>query len=459
MMTENISLADKPTTLGQNLAYACSEIACNPIYTIIVSFLVYFYTDIIGIDAGIVGTIILVSKIFDGISDIIAGNIIDHTHTKAGSARPWFLWLAVPVALSYVILFTVPNCGTIGRILYIFISYNLVSTVIYTMMNAAMGALPTFMTRNRDSRSVMMSIRFLVAGLVQLGLMLTILPLVEKLGGGQSGWIKAAAILGTVSLVVLLSVYAIAKETTNEDGAAEDNDVPLWTAIKVLLQNKYWIMGLLMYFFGILIQVATLTVGVYYSKYVLNDVNMQTNMTLYYFLPALIIMFVLPFVLKNGISKRKMCFASAFILIIGSLLSMIDAGGIFFIIGLGLRGIGFGVLSSLLPGMMLETIVYGEWKTGYSIPGVSVTALGVGQKVGSGIGTALMGLVLAACGYDGLAATQPASAVRAIDFIYIFVPAIMAVVLIIILYFYKLDYEYPRYVKEVEERRARKAMR
>jgi len=160
-MTENISLADKPTTLGQNLAYACSEIACNPIYTIIVSFLVYFYTDIVGIDAGIVGTIILVSKIFDGISDIIAGNIIDHTHAKAGSARPWFLWLAVPVAFSYVILFTVPNCGTIGKILYIFISYNLVSTVIYTMMSAAMGALPTFMTRNRDSRSVMMSIRFL----------------------------------------------------------------------------------------------------------------------------------------------------------------------------------------------------------------------------------------------------------------------------------------------------------
>ena len=107
-MSEKLSSA-KPTSLKTNIVYALSDVACNPIYSIMLVFLVYFYTDVVGIDPGIVGTIILVSKVFDGISDIIAGNIIDHTHTKAGSARPWYLWLAIPVALSYVILFAVPD--------------------------------------------------------------------------------------------------------------------------------------------------------------------------------------------------------------------------------------------------------------------------------------------------------------------------------------------------------------
>lgn len=99
----------------------------------------------------------------DGISDIVAGNVIDHTHKKSGTVRPWYLRLAIPMAFSYIILFTVPNWSTGGKIAYVFISYNLVSTVIYTLMNAAMATFPVFLTQNCASRSIMTTVRLFVA--------------------------------------------------------------------------------------------------------------------------------------------------------------------------------------------------------------------------------------------------------------------------------------------------------
>lgn len=454
-MSEKLSSA-KPTSLKTNIVYALSDVACNPIYSIMLVFLVYFYTDVVGIDPGIVGTIILVSKVFDGISDIIAGNIIDHTHTKAGSARPWYLWLAIPVALSYVILFAVPDWSTGGKIAYIFISYNLVSTVVYTMINAAMAAFPTFLTKHRESRSVMATIRLLFACAAQMGLLMVILPVVEMLGGGQSGWIKASVILGTISALLLVFIYYNTEEVSTGD-EKEVNDIPLMTAIKALMHNKYWFLTLLLYFIGMLIQVATMTVGVYYAKYVLMDINLQANLNTYFLLPNLIILVMVPFLFNKGISKQKLCIVGAFFILGGTVVGMLSPTGMGFIASLALRGFGFAFEAGGTTAMVIETVVYGEWKTGYNIPGVTLTVTCVGQKVASGVGTALLGFIMTACGYNGLAEVQPASAINAINFMYMIVPGILAVVLIIGLYFYKLERDYPKYVKELEERHAQKA--
>ena len=454
-MTKIIRTASTPTTLGENIAYGLSEVACNPIYTIMLAFLVYFYTDVVGVNAGVVGTIILVSKVLDGISDIIAGNIIDHTHTKAGSARPWNLWLAIPIALSYVVLFTVPNCGTTGKVLYIFISYNLVSTVVYTLMNAAMSALPAFITEHGTSRSLMMSIRLFIGCIVQMILLLFTHQFVAMLGGGQIGWIKLAAILGAIAAATLVYIYC----NTNEMAAGDkkvDDDVPLFIAVKSLLQNKYWFLYLLMNFFGVIAQLAVLTVGTYYAKYILNDLNMQTMITLYFYIAVLLSLFITPFLLGRGISKRLLALSGAALLAIGSLAAMAFPSGNGFVISLMVRGFGFGVLSSSTPGMLFETIAYGEWKTGYNITSVNVTANCVGQKIGSGVGTSILGITLALFGYDGLAAAQPTSALRAISFFYIAVPAIMAVLIIICLWLFKLEKDYPRYIEELNLRHAQK---
>ena len=94
--------SNRVVSFGEKVSYGITEIACNPMYTIFCSFLVFFYTDVIGVNAAAVGTIILISRIFDGFSDIIAGNIVEHTHAKSGSARPWILRIAIPLGISYV---------------------------------------------------------------------------------------------------------------------------------------------------------------------------------------------------------------------------------------------------------------------------------------------------------------------------------------------------------------------
>ena len=454
--TMNANNANAPTTLKTNLLYALSSVAENPLFTLMMGFLTFFYTDTIGINPAIVGTILMVSRFMDGISDLIAGNIVDHTHTKYGQARPWFLRLMIPVAFAYVVLFTVPNCGTAGKIAYIFISYNLVSTVIYTMFKAAQAVYPTFLTKNRVSRSIMSTMYLFGACAAQMILMMFGIRFVEALGGGQSGWIKFAAILGAIAGAIMLIIFLFTKEMNDgEEEVKQQENVPFKTAILSLLKNKYWFILLATFFAGVIIQVCTLTDGVYYAKYVLNDLGMQTNLTLYFLFPNLVIMLFLPGLYKKGISKKKLCMIGAVLLLIGKGIGIAFPAGIGFIVGLAIRGVGYAMNACCQTAMVFETMVYGEWKTGYNVPGVTMTATGAAQKLGSGIGAALLGITLAKFGYDGMAEVQPAAAVGAINVIYMIVPAVLAVVWLILFYFYKLDEDYPRYVKELEERHAK----
>ena len=191
-------------SLKQQFMYAFQEIGSNPIYTITLSFLTFFYTDVLGINAGIVGVIILISKFMDGISDIWAGNLIDHTHTKQGSARPWIMRSALLLALAYVFLFTVPNVALVGKIIYIFISYNFAMTIAFTLLNAAVNALPIYMTDDSKSRSSAYSIRMIFAGLVQAIFSLVFLNIVKAMGDDQVAWIKVSVILGIISFFACL---------------------------------------------------------------------------------------------------------------------------------------------------------------------------------------------------------------------------------------------------------------
>ena len=214
-----LSPADRPIPMRRQLAYALNELASNPIYTISLSFLTFFYTDVLGMEVGLVGLIILVSKIFDGISDLWAGNLIDHTHTKSGSARPWVLRSAVLMAAAYVLLFAVPDCGTLGKAVYIFVTYNFAMTIAFTILNCAINALPVYMSNHSASRASAYSIRMIFAGLVQMIFSMLCLNIVDALGGGQRGWILMAAIFATISFVVCVLVYFGTRETVTEYAA------------------------------------------------------------------------------------------------------------------------------------------------------------------------------------------------------------------------------------------------
>ena len=451
---------DRPIPMRQQFAYALNELASNPVYTITLSFLTFFYTDVLGLNAAVVGIVILISKLFDGISDLWAGNLIDHTHTKNGSARPWILRSAVPMGLCYVLLFTVPDIGNAGKIIYIFVTYNFAMTFAFTIMNCAINALPVYMSNHSASRASAYSIRMIFAGIVQLVVSMIILPMVDAMGGGQKGWILMSAVLGTISFLICVAVYFGTKENVSypaEKGSGEKLDVPFKTAIASVLHNKYWFIVLGMILIIVFHQVATLTVGVYYAKYILFDEKLAGNLVLYHHLGSAVGMLAMPFILKKNISKRNAVLTATLVMIAGSVIAVIKCSGVYLVISLALRGCGFGIVNSLYYGMLADSVEYGEWKTGIRAAAVTTSASSVGQKLGAGIGTAIMGLVLNAAGYNGLLSAQPEAALKAINIIFVHVPLVLYIVLLVLVLSYRLDKELPGIKQDLAERHSKGA--
>ena len=147
----------------ERFSYGCGDFGCN-IYTAMSAFLLFYYTDYAKVSALAVGTIMMVSRIFDGISDIIMGVIVDRTKSRFGKARPWLLRMCIPFAISGILLFSVPTSwAATPKLVYVFITYNLVSTVIYTAINVPYSALNALMTQDPYERSVLSIFRNLLA--------------------------------------------------------------------------------------------------------------------------------------------------------------------------------------------------------------------------------------------------------------------------------------------------------
>ena len=172
-----------------------------------------FYTDNIGMAAGAVGTMFLISRIFDGISDLIAGNIVDRTKTKWGKARPWLLWLGIPIGLSVALLTWVPeNASSTTQMIYAFLTYNLFMSILYTMVNVAKSALMALMTQNPIERAKLAkySVLFGLGGSM-IGCSVAF-PLINALGGDISAWRGAFAIFGTITSIGVLLSFALSHE-------------------------------------------------------------------------------------------------------------------------------------------------------------------------------------------------------------------------------------------------------
>ena len=157
-MNDNLNhtkLDEKPLGFITRVAYGCGDTACNVVYGMVGTILTLFYTDYIGIPAAAIAVIMLISRVFDGVSDFIMGFIVERTHTKWGQSRPWVLWMAVPYAISGVLMFAVPHTAQNLQFIYIFITYNLCTTVIYTALNLPYGSLSAMMTRSSHERDML----------------------------------------------------------------------------------------------------------------------------------------------------------------------------------------------------------------------------------------------------------------------------------------------------------------
>lgn len=439
----------------ERFSYGCGDFGCNIIYTAMSAFLLFYYTDYAGVSALSVGTIMMISRFFDGFSDILMGVAVDRTKSKFGKARPWLLRMCVPFALSGILLFSVPvSWASAPKLVYVFITYNLVSTVIYTMINVPYSALNALMTQDPYERSVLSIFRNLLATAGTLIINTFTLPLVEYFGNNTSAWTKTFCVFGILAVAAFLINFFGTKErvkpAASESGKIEE--VPFIAGIKALFKNKYWLMmtGMLALFF--LMYSVNGGAGVYYAKDILGDRNLVGTINGIFNVVQILGMFFIAMLVKKY--GKRYVFAFGLVLDIIGMLVLNFSGGIMSLIVVSsiIRGLGNACGGATMWAMVSDTIDYGEWKTGVRTEGLVNSACSFGYKIGNGIGSALLGLILEAGGYLGEAAVQSASALISIKICFVWIPIIIYSIGLIIMKFYNLDNEFAGIIEDLKKR-------
>ena len=177
------------------VGYGSGDIAGNVVFAFLSSFIMIYLTNTVGLNAGVIGSLIAASKVLDGISDVVFGSMIDRTHTKMGKARPWMLYAYIGCAVTLVANFAIPeSLGKTAQYAWFFIAYTLLNAVFFTANNIAYASLVTFCTKNSKERVEMGSFRFIFAFLTSLIIQSITVQFVRMAGGGAAAWRTVAII-------------------------------------------------------------------------------------------------------------------------------------------------------------------------------------------------------------------------------------------------------------------------
>ena len=448
---------------GERLAYGSGGFAFNMINGIIGSFMTIFFTSAVGLNAGIIATILAVSKIFDGVSDLIMGRIVDKTDTKMGKARVWLLRMCIPFAISTMLLFFVPtNFPDMVKYVYVFLIYNITNAVCLTGMLVPFYSMVGLVTSNSYERGLLGNIQQIFQTLGNVFVNSTFVILLTKFSENPNTIYTQRSFTITIAIycaiMVVVSLFCVfntkervktAAQVSGEEKKEKKNENAM-EAVKALLSNKYWLLLTLGNFvvFAIIIFYAMGTV--FFSQYVLYDMSQYGMLANAISIAQFAIMFVTP-IMMTKISKEKIYTFGMLVMAIGFFGSALFTTPALLIGSNVLKGLGVGLAGGMALGMVADTVTYGRLKTGIDTVGMGNAGISAAQKIGLGLGQAVFGWVLAAAGLDaaldaqGIA--QPQSVSTAIKFMYGWVPAIMAAAMFVI---FLLFYHCERDIKRLE---------
>lgn len=388
----------------QKLSYGLGDFGGNITYSLVTSFVLIYCTNVLGLSAGVIGTIILISKMLDGLSDLIMGMIIDRTRSKMGKARFWVIVSALPVAIATFALFNIPSSFSEStKYIWFFIFYVLLSAVFYTMSNIAYASMIALITKDPQEQVSLYSFRMIFAMVGVLVFSFATNAGVEAFGGGQSGWFAMSLIFSVIGFITLL-LPAVNKELPQaafmDNRKGEDSKlsyrVGFGESVKLLLTHKYFIIIFLIYVFNYMISGLSSGGAVYFAAYILENPNMMGFLSMTMTVPIIIF---LPFVSKlvaKMSSMQQSLIIGGFISIAGSVVILIGGwmGVTVLMIGLIVRTIGtlpgsatFGPLTAAADENLYLC-------SGRRVTGMFFSCTFVGIKIGSGLGSALYGIFL-----------------------------------------------------------------
>ncbi len=448
------------STTGEKIRFAMGDVGYNIIWGFVGSFLTYYYTDNVLLAAGVVGTVMLLARFLDGLSDILMGIIIEKTSSKYGKAKPWLIWMIIPLIITFLMVFYVPSfLGETGKIVYIAVTYVLLSAVTYTASNLAYITLFTLFAPDSNDRNVAAVFRTLFAMVTSLVIGMISMPLLDNFGGAasQKAWTTLALVYAGISFVcVMITFFGVTEKqfmSETDESLQKKETKSLIEVFKSLAKSKYFYLAALL---SVAYYLSNSTGGanVYFARDIMGDANLVGMIGLVS-LPPMILSAVLAPVLYKRFGKRNVMLAGSLIALGSTVVQLLNPyNKALFFTFYALKGFGnmlFGAAISTLPGDVAD---WSEWKIGARAEGIVTSLASFGAKVGSGVGAGLVGWILAMGHYDGSAAIQAQSALNAEIILMIGVPLILAIIQIVLLLFWNMDKIRPEILKELKERRA-----
>lgn len=419
--------------------------------TALLGYITFFATDVLGLNPMLVGMLLLVSKVFDGFTDIAAGFIIDRTHTRIGKARPYDV-ANVLFCISAMLFFFIPDIGTTGKAALLFIIYLLTYSVFQTFYSCAGTVYMARAVDNTEDQISISSVTGLVASLMAIVLAIIFPMLIENAGVNQASWQSMA--LGICLPAVALCSFRIflIPEINDTETEKKQENLGILQAARLLFSNSY----LMFYTLALLLtNIAVTLVGnaqTYYFKYVIGDISAMTAVAMVAVIGPLTIA-AFP-ALSRKMGMRNLMAAALILGAVGRILPMFAPTNMpILIVGSLFNAISYMPIYILCGNAIIACMDYGEYKSGIRGEGIYTCVSGFCSKVGIGVASGVLGLVTALGGYDGTLMEQSASANMSIIISYTILPGLLYLVAATALRKFELEKHLPEIRAELKKRK------
>jgi GPH family glycoside/pentoside/hexuronide:cation symporter len=453
------------------LGYLLGPAGALLLNAVLATYLNVYYTDVLKL-TGVWGGAFLVvfpiiSKIVDAITNVAMGYIIDRTRTKEGKARPWLLLSAPLLAVTGILLFTVPSGSETVQVIWLMVSYNLFYSFAYTIFNMSHNLMVPLSTRDTTQRGSL-SVFNQIATIMMSGILVALVfPMVimPAIGADKSKWIVLMSVLSILALPLTLLEYFFTKErVTLENQGTEEAAIPFRAQLKAIFTDRYMLIiyaYFLIYTFGTSIKNLSL---VYFCNYVLgtyNDGITQTLISVIGGIPMGIGIFaVWPLAKKFG--KRNVTLVGFILYAIGSAVCwLFPTNMVIMLVGQFIKNIGGLPCSYVFMALFADVLDHVEWRSGIRCDGIAMSVYNIIAVAMVGICTGIFNGMLSQSGYVApsvvggvtVAAEQSAAVKSAITFGFVGLEVITGIILAVLLVFLNVEKNIDKEQAEIKARR------
>ncbi|WP_298288809.1 MFS transporter [uncultured Lutibacter sp.] len=425
--------------LLEKIGYGLGDTAGNFVYQSVLLLLGFFYTEIYGLSTTIVATIFLVVRVVDAVTDPLMGAIVDRTNTKWGKYRPYLIILAVPYAIASVLVFTVPDLGPEGKVIYAYATYTTLM-LLFTATNIPYGALTGVMTSDPKERASINATRFMFAtggGLIVTSL---VLPLTTYWSDPAIGYRNAMILMAILSVILFVICFATTKERV-KGLVSEKGKGNFIRDIKFVFKNDQYRLVALATLLMVSAQTIKNTTQLFYITIYVEDAVTYSALFLSIWMIGGMIGAQLATKVLDIMDKRKAYIMLLYICAIMSAISYFVGNTNIILIMVIQFFVGFfnQMIAPIWFTFTADAVDYGELKFFKRMDGLTLSFTLFSLKLGLSIGGALALTIMGYYGYVSGGVEQTLKATNGILFVFAIVPAIVFVLTALVVSLFKLN--------------------